>query len=99
MQQYWGMWSDVALMLFGLAALVLAGGSVWLRAKKLLMDERDRGSGPSLDRLDRIEHIVEASAIEIERIAEGQRFVSKLLGERSAIPPSERNPVRIITPH
>ena len=99
MQQYWGMWSDVALMLFGMAALVLAVGSVWLRAKRLLTDERDHGKDPSLERLDRIERIVEASAIEIERIAEGQRYVAKVLAERTAVVPGERAPARIVTPH
>ncbi len=34
------------------------------------------------DRLARIEHAVEAMAVEIERISEGQRFVTRLLAER-----------------
>jgi hypothetical protein len=34
-------------------------------------------------RLERIEHIVDSTAVEVERIAEGNRFVSKLLAERS----------------
>ena len=46
--------------------------------------ERDR-------RLERIEHAIEAMAIEVERISEGQRFVTKLLAERqrelAALPP------------
>ena len=45
-------------------------------------------------RLDRIEHAVEANAVEDERISEGQRFTTKLLAERSAAdaarPASER---------
>jgi hypothetical protein len=35
-------------------------------------------------RLERIEHAVEAVAIEVERISEGQRFTTKLLSERAA---------------
>jgi hypothetical protein len=35
-------------------------------------------------RLDRIEHAVEAIAVEVERISEGQRFTTKLLAERTA---------------
>jgi hypothetical protein len=35
-------------------------------------------------RLQRIEQAVEAMAIEIERISEGQRFVTRLLAEREA---------------
>ena len=38
------------------------------------------------DRLARIEAAVEAIAIEVERISEGQRFTTKLLAERSAPP-------------
>ena len=39
---------------------------------------------PATDaRLDRIEHAVEAIAVEVERISEGQRFTTKLLAERS----------------
>jgi hypothetical protein len=37
-------------------------------------------------RLSRIEAGVEATAIEVERISEGQRFTSKLLSERGAPP-------------
>jgi hypothetical protein len=33
-------------------------------------------------RLDRLEHAVDAIAIEVERISEGQRFVTKVLAER-----------------
>jgi hypothetical protein len=33
-------------------------------------------------RLDRIENAIEAVAIEVERIAEGQRFVTRILAER-----------------
>ena len=35
-------------------------------------------------RLDRIEQAVEAIAIEVERVAEGQRFVTKVFAERPA---------------
>ncbi|HEX2779186.1 MAG TPA: hypothetical protein VHM30_06795 [Gemmatimonadaceae bacterium] len=34
-------------------------------------------------RFDRLEQAVEAVAIEVERIAEGQRFVTKLLADRA----------------
>jgi hypothetical protein len=42
-------------------------------------------------RLERIEQAIEAMALEVERISEGQRFTAKLLAERSAEPaPRER---------
>jgi len=34
-------------------------------------------------RLDRMEQAMDAIAVEVERIAEGQRFVTKVLAERS----------------
>jgi hypothetical protein len=36
------------------------------------------------ERLERLEQGVEAIAIEIERVSEGQRFVTKLLAEGTA---------------
>jgi hypothetical protein len=48
----------------------------------------ESGSAPLLteitQRLARLEHAVDATAIEVERIAEGQRFTTKLLAERSS---------------
>jgi hypothetical protein len=47
---------------------------------------RPAPTGPKVDeiapRLDRLEHAVDAIAIEVERISEGQRFVTKLLADR-----------------
>jgi hypothetical protein len=44
-------------------------------------------SGELVTRLDRIEQAIEAMATEVERIAEGQRFTTKLLSEvRSSAP-------------
>ena len=38
-------------------------------------------------RISRVEQIVEATAIEIERISEGQRFTTRLLSERKELQP------------
>lgn len=53
------------------------------------------------ERLARIEQAVEAIAVEMERIGEGQRFVTRLLSERaapspqtSALPPARENTPR-----
>ena len=51
------------------------------------------------DRLDRIEMIVEATAIEVERISEANRFMAKLLAERTGAPSPSSRPERVITPH
>ncbi len=44
----------------------------------------------ALARLERIEHAVDAIAVEVERISEGQRFTTKLLSERAAAPGEPR---------
>jgi len=51
------------------------------------------------DRLERIEMIVEATAIEVERISEANRFLAKLLAERTGSPTPPIRPERVITPH
>ena len=40
----------------------------------------------SSERLQRIEQAIDAMAIEIERISEGQRFTTRLLAERADSP-------------
>jgi uncharacterized small protein (DUF1192 family) len=50
----------------------------------------------STDRLERIEQAVDAIAIEVERVSEGQRFVTRLLSERApALGAAPAEPVRI----
>ena len=51
------------------------------------------------ERLTRIELIVEATAIEVERVAEANRFMSKLLADRVGPPAPASRPERVITPH
>lgn len=45
-------------------------------------------------RLERVEHAIEAIAIEVERISEGQRFTTRLLTDRhaAALVPDPRAP-------
>ncbi|MDQ6738202.1 MAG: hypothetical protein M3Z30_10955 [Gemmatimonadota bacterium] len=59
----------------------------------------DRGMAPprvlpSADasdaRMERVERSVEAIALEVERIAEGQRFLTRLLSEPDRVRPTER---------
>ena len=44
----------------------------------------------SSQRLERLEHGMDAIALEIERISEGQRFVTRLLSESQSVPSEER---------
>jgi len=54
------------------------------------------------ERMTRLEQAVEAIALEVERISEGQRFTTKLLSERAAadrLPVSPAPEPRRVTPH
>ena len=72
-----------------------------------LRDERSRQTRPDAfaslsERLDRIENAVETTALEVERIAESNRFMAKLLAERNTRSRQRRRrpgPERVITPH
>ena len=44
------------------------------------------------ERLERIERAVESMSIEVERISEGQRFVTKLLAEKAPMQLPPHNP-------
>jgi hypothetical protein len=54
------------------------------------------------DRMARLEQAVEAIALEVERISEGQRFTTKLLAERGSadrLPVAPTSEPRHVTPH
>ena len=95
-----GMVATPAAVMFGIA---------WWNARKELEMRRQLsypGGERSIADTGRLERSVDAIAVEVERITEGQRFVTKLLAERAA---AERSMIdrpalpapesRIITPH
>lgn len=51
------------------------------------------------ERLERIELAVDATAVELERISEANRFMAKLLGDRLGTAMPASRPERVITPH
>ncbi len=54
------------------------------------------------DRMTRLEQAVEAIALEVERISEGQRFTTKLLADRAVadrLPVASSPEPRRVTPH
>ena len=85
---------DVAIVaiVFGTTAgTVLSLAKMRMRGR----ERRSELSDPGIDeRLYRIEQAVDAMAIEIERMAESQRFTTKILAERlpsaEALPGAER---------
>jgi hypothetical protein len=52
-----------------------------------------------MERLDRIEAGIDATALEVERMAEANRFMAKLLADRSEVGRPLNKPERVITPH
>ena len=66
-------------------AVIMLGFNIALRVVRRMSP---RVSAPRADdqRMIRLEQAVDSIAIEVERISESQRFISKLLGERSKEP-------------
>ena len=67
--------------------VVLALGIPYVRAMTRRVDAAAQQPQLAPDitaRLERIEHAIDAMSVEVERIAEGQRFTTKLLSERSS---------------
>ena len=74
----------ICFILFVMSPLALSiSRLIWKRGSRV-------GTQPpalradSSERLERIEQGMDASAIEVERVSEGQRFVTRLLSERNA---------------
>ena len=70
---------------------IFAGTAIILKAMNLVgryISDRnkpalsDAAIGELIRRLDRIEQIVDTTGVEVERLAESNRFMSKLLSER-----------------
>lgn len=85
---------EVALVgvVMSLIALMVIGFPL-ARAWARRLDQRGAGASTPADvtqRLERIEQAVEAIAVEVERVSEGQRFSARLLSERlpDALPAS-----------
>ena len=79
----------ITLTQYSLTAVVLM--VLGLPLVKLLvrrLEPRGRGEPPPdvTPRMERLEQAVDAVAIEVERISEGQRYTNKLLGELRALP-------------
>ena len=71
---------------FFISAIVISLGIPIVRAMIRRWDRQSLQPPTSADtsaRLERIEQAIEAMSIEIERVAEGQRFVTRLMTEGS----------------
>jgi hypothetical protein len=72
----------IGVVLFPLT-IVLAR-NLWKRGTRMSKAPLPQLAGDSDQRLERLEQGMDAIAIEIERVAEGQRFVTRLLSEGQA---------------
>ena len=88
-----GFFGTVVITIRAIAGAALAA----VREKGRLGSER---AVPATEaRLARIEQAVDAIAVEIERISEGQRFTTKLLSDnKQLLPKPERRPLSTNTP-
>ncbi len=103
-----GMSDQAAAPLAGLFTLVvlmpLAIGVARLMWRRARSPQSSREPPELISRLDRMEQAVDAIAVEVERISEGQRFTTRLLTEGQAMPApgssrvAERVPVRSLEP-
>ena len=69
--------------------------TTWIkyRAKRVVSADLTARLGEISDRMAKLDNAVDAMAVEVERISEGQRFVTKLLAERgtpAALPDAAR---------
>jgi len=74
---------------FFIMCAVIAIGLPIARAIARRSDRRNVNSGGDADtraRLERIEQAVDAIAVEVERISEGQRFTTKIMAELRGLP-------------
>jgi hypothetical protein len=77
------MYDDIAIaVVFTISAFML---KIWLSHRERMkgLSAPKQTAAPSDERLARVEQAVEAIAIEVERISEGQRYVTKLMSDRA----------------
>ena len=82
----------VPIVFFSMIPVVAIGMPI-ARAYARRLESKPATSIPSdvSARLERIEQAVDAIAIEMERVSEGQRFTTKLLAERTGPPLARRD--------
>jgi hypothetical protein len=83
---------DPAKVMVAVTFLVSAAYSINAIARAAVAHRKaDKEAAPSISeaRLARIEQAVDAIAVEVERISEGQRFTTQLLSQQSRLSPKQ----------
>jgi len=101
-----GIYLDEPLAALAAAAFTLGGAVVgaWWQRRRIAPPVAARDNLHELEaRFDRLEEIAETTALQVERVAEGQRFTTRVLAEgRGVVAPPARQPERAPghnTPH
>jgi hypothetical protein len=92
---------EVLYEIFVFSGVIVAMGcftgvvTTWIkyRAKRVINADLNARLGEISDRMAKLDNAVDAMAVEVERISEGQRFVTKVLAERgttAALPDGPR---------
>ncbi len=87
----YGPFSSGQLTAISIVSIVMVWGPLaWAAARMMIKRANQPKPSPQLlegtARLERIEHAVDAMSIEIERISEGQRFVTQLMSKKAEAP-------------
>ena len=85
-----GVFLGAAGMFLGLTTLLLLGRWIWKRFIREDVPHPRMLPSADSERLQRVEQGIEAMAIEVERISEGQRFVTKLISESRGLESTPR---------
>ena len=82
----------VVPIVFGIPAAVVMAKMWFSHKEKMAGLSAPKGTAMIDARLERVEQAVESIAIEMERVSEGQRFVTKILTDRAPAAPGQLPP-------
>jgi hypothetical protein len=76
-----------AFLFFEAAAFLLVGFVLYRRLKRSIAKKFERAAvaAPEGGKIDQLQQAVDVIALEVERISEGQRFVAKVLNDKSPV--------------
>jgi len=83
-QTFFAVMLTIALFIGAMSVIAIGVHAYFQRAKRKMIELRQGlpALGASDDRLQRLEQAVDSIAVEVERISEGQRFLTRLQTER-----------------
>lgn len=81
-----GVVAVLALAIIGATIVLFPLARAWARRMDRGHAAPQLGTGDVTARLERIEHAVEAMAVEVERISEGQRFLTRVMADLHSLP-------------